>query len=135
MVFDICDGRFCILQDPDIGVDRLGVTDAGDPRQQPSSSGLGLAVFVRSLNPKQPPGFSTRKNSPAAVLLAMNFDRLRARGLVRVTLGRFNTPDKADRFVEYLARSASQLKARVVVLKGLSAVSQSSGTESTIAEG
>jgi cysteine desulfurase len=46
---------------------------------------------------------------PSNVLLAMGFDSDRARGLVRVTLGRFNTHEEVDRFLEILRRSLATL--------------------------
>ena len=41
-------------------------------------------------------------DKPSHVLLAMGFDSERARGLVRITLGRFNTESEVDRFLEIL---------------------------------
>jgi len=48
-------------------------------------------------------------DKPSHVLLAMGFDAERARGLVRITLGRFNTEAEVDRFVDLLAALISQL--------------------------
>ncbi|HSW44858.1 MAG TPA: cysteine desulfurase family protein [Phycisphaerae bacterium] len=39
---------------------------------------------------------------PSHVLTAMGFDSLRARGAVRITLGRFNTEDEVDHFLRVL---------------------------------
>lgn len=41
---------------------------------------------------------------PSSVLLAMGYDSERARGLLRVSLGRFNTQEEVDRFLEILPR-------------------------------
>lgn len=46
---------------------------------------------------------------PSNVLLAMGFDSECARGLVRVTLGRFNTQEEVDRFLEILQFSVAAL--------------------------
>ncbi len=48
-------------------------------------------------------------DKPSHVLLAMGFDAERARGLVRITLGRFNTEAEVDRFVDLLAALIGQL--------------------------
>ncbi|MGO9088546.1 MAG: cysteine desulfurase family protein [Candidatus Sulfotelmatobacter sp.] len=39
---------------------------------------------------------------PSGVLLAMGYDAERARGLLRLSLGRFNTPEEVERFLEIL---------------------------------
>jgi cysteine desulfurase len=41
---------------------------------------------------------------PSSVLLGMGYDAESARGLIRLSLGRFNTLEEADRFVEILHR-------------------------------
>jgi cysteine desulfurase len=41
---------------------------------------------------------------PSAVLLAMGFDPVRARGSLRITLGRFTTDAEVDRFIEIFPR-------------------------------
>jgi cysteine desulfurase len=41
---------------------------------------------------------------PSGVLLAMGYDTERARGLIRVSLGRFNTQTEVDRFLEIVSR-------------------------------
>jgi cysteine desulfurase len=46
---------------------------------------------------------------PSGVLLAMGYDVERARGLLRVSLGRFNTQQEVDRFLEILPRVAAEL--------------------------
>lgn len=45
---------------------------------------------------------------PAAVLLAMGLDAEQARGLIRISLGRFNTEDEVNRFLDIFI-SAAQL--------------------------
>ncbi len=46
---------------------------------------------------------------PSGVLLAMGYDSERARGLLRVSLGRFNTQQEVDRFLEILPRAVAAL--------------------------
>lgn len=46
---------------------------------------------------------------PSHVLLAMGFDAERARGLVRITLGRFNTEKEVDCFLELLPTLVAEL--------------------------
>lgn len=46
---------------------------------------------------------------PSGVLLAMGYDAERARGLIRVSLGRFSTQAEIDRFLEILTRAVSTL--------------------------
>ena len=48
-------------------------------------------------------------DKPSHVLLAMGYDPERARGLVRITLGRFNTEAEVDRFLEMLPRLVAEL--------------------------
>lgn len=43
-----------------------------------------------------------RASEPSYVLTAMGFDALRARGALRITLGRFNTADEVELFLEIL---------------------------------
>lgn len=47
---------------------------------------------------------------PSYILLAMGFDALRARGSLRVTLGRFNTDDDVDTFLDVLPRAVASLR-------------------------
>ena len=47
---------------------------------------------------------------PSSVLLAMGLDPVRARGSLRVTLGRFNTEDDVDRFLEMLPEAVAALR-------------------------
>lgn len=60
----------------------------------------GLAVSAGSACSAQHSG------EPSGVLLAMGYDDERARGLIRVSLGRFNTQQEVDRFLEILPRVA-----------------------------
>ncbi|MGZ4732049.1 MAG: cysteine desulfurase family protein [Terriglobales bacterium] len=46
---------------------------------------------------------------PAGVLLAMGFDAEQARGLIRISLGRFNTEEEVNRFVEIFIAAATSL--------------------------
>ena len=46
---------------------------------------------------------------PSGVLLAMGYDDERARGLIRVSLGRFNMQSEIDRFLAILARAVATL--------------------------
>lgn len=47
---------------------------------------------------------------PSQILLALGFDPVRARGSLRVTLGRFNTDEEVDRFLEILPRAVASLR-------------------------
>jgi cysteine desulfurase len=47
---------------------------------------------------------------PSNVLLAMGYDAEQARGLIRVSLGRFNTEEEVDRFLRILVSSTGKLK-------------------------
>jgi cysteine desulfurase len=49
-------------------------------------------------------------SEPSYVLRAMGFDVLRARGSLRVTLGRFNTAAEVDRFLDVLPSVAAALR-------------------------
>jgi cysteine desulfurase len=51
--------------------------------------------------------------NPSEILLAMGFDPERARGSLRVTLGRFSTDDEVNRFLEILPRVLASLKPAV----------------------
>jgi cysteine desulfurase len=42
---------------------------------------------------------------PSDVLEAIGFDQFRVRGSLRLTLGRFNTMEEAERFLDVLPRS------------------------------
>src|SRR5579859_5992703 len=56
---------------------------------------------------------------PSGVLLAMGSDAGRARGLIRISLGRFNTQDEGDRFVEILVRVVAGMPQASPTLRGL----------------
>jgi len=60
---------------------------------------------------------------PSGVVLAMGYDVERARGLIRVSLGRFNTQQEVDRFVEVLMR---EVKSHAVSQKTQNTVAASS---------
>ena len=47
---------------------------------------------------------------PSHVLEAIGFDAYKARGSLRITLGRFNTLEEADRFLEVLPRAVATLR-------------------------
>lgn len=47
---------------------------------------------------------------PSYILLAMGFDPIRARGSLRVTLGRFNTEAEVDRFLQVLPQVIASLR-------------------------
>jgi cysteine desulfurase len=49
-------------------------------------------------------------SEPSHVLVAMGFDQIRARGALRVTLGRFNTEQEVDRFLEIMPRVVESLR-------------------------
>jgi len=49
-------------------------------------------------------------SAPSSVLLAMGFDEERARGLLRVTLGRFNTSAEVERFLKILRQAFASLE-------------------------
>lgn len=46
---------------------------------------------------------------PSYILMAMGMDPIRARGSLRITLGRFNTEDEVQRFVEILPQLVSEM--------------------------
>lgn len=52
-------------------------------------------------------------DGPSSVLLAMGYDDDRARGLLRISLGRFNTAQEADRFLDLLAQVIRKIRANV----------------------
>ena len=47
---------------------------------------------------------------PSHVLAALGFDPLKARGSLRISLGRFNTMDEANRFLEVLPQAVASLR-------------------------
>lgn len=52
---------------------------------------------------------ASHPGEPSHVLTAMGYDSFRARGAVRLTLGRFNTEQEVDRFLEVLPRVVGEL--------------------------
>ena len=52
---------------------------------------------------------SHHAGQPSYILTAMGFDQIRARGSLRITLGRFNTDAEVDTFLEILPRLVSEL--------------------------
>ena len=49
--------------------------------------------------------------TPSETLLAMGFDPVRARGSLRITLGRFNTADEVQRFLGVFPEIVQELRA------------------------
>ena len=52
---------------------------------------------------------ANHSGEPSSVLLAMGYDAEQARGLLRISLGRFNTQQEVDRFLEILPRAAANV--------------------------
>ncbi len=52
---------------------------------------------------------ANHSDEPSGVLLAMGYDDERASGLIRISLGRFNTQEEADRFLEVLISAIRSL--------------------------
>jgi cysteine desulfurase len=52
---------------------------------------------------------ANHSGEPSGVLLAMGYDAEQARGLIRLSLGRFNTQQEVDRFLELLPRAVAAL--------------------------
>ena len=78
---------------------QLRTPRAGERSRQVSVEALdaaGVAVSAGSACSAHHSG------EPSGVLLAMGFDDERARGLIRVSLGRFNTHEEVDRFTSVL---------------------------------
>jgi len=51
-----------------------------------------------------------KASEPSYVLTALGFDAFRARGALRITLGRFNTEEEVDRFLDLLPRVVGELR-------------------------
>jgi cysteine desulfurase len=51
-----------------------------------------------------------KASEPSYVLTALGFDVLRARGALRITLGRFNTEEEVDRFLDLLPSVVRELR-------------------------
>lgn len=56
---------------------------------------------------------SARAGQPSRALLAMGYDPIRARGLVRISLGRFNTSEEIDRLLEIIPARVRNLRPTV----------------------
>jgi len=54
---------------------------------------------------------ANHSGEPSGVLLAMGYDAESARGLIRLSLGRFNTRQEVDRFLDVLSSAVSALPA------------------------
>ena len=52
-------------------------------------------------------------SEPSYVLVAMGFDAIRARGGLRITLGRFNTDEEVDRFLQIVPQAVESLRSVV----------------------
>ena len=50
---------------------------------------------------------------PSSILRAMGFDPIRARGSLRITLGRFNTQDEVNRFLEIFPQVVASMRPTV----------------------
>ena len=57
---------------------------------------------------------ANHSGEPSSVLLAMGYDAESARGLIRISLGRFNTQHEVDRFLDVLSSAVSALPAAAV---------------------
>jgi len=53
---------------------------------------------------------ANHSGEPSGVLLAMGYDSEQARGLLRISFGRFNTGPEVDRFLELLPAAVATLK-------------------------
>jgi cysteine desulfurase len=53
---------------------------------------------------------SSHVGQPSHVLEAMGFDAFKARGSLRITLGRFNTQAEADRLLDILPKAVASLR-------------------------
>ncbi len=53
---------------------------------------------------------SHHADAPSETLLAMGFDAVRARGSLRITLGRFNTADEVEHFLELFTKIVRKLR-------------------------
>jgi len=52
---------------------------------------------------------ASHSGEPSGVLLAMGYDEERARGLLRLSLGRFNTQQEVDRFLQILPQAVASV--------------------------
>jgi cysteine desulfurase len=53
---------------------------------------------------------ANHSGEPSGVVLAMGYDAERSRGLIRISLGRFNTREEVQRFLPILIRVARSLE-------------------------
>ena len=53
---------------------------------------------------------SHHAGQPSYILMAMGMDPVRARGSLRITLGRFNTDAEVDTFLDVLPRLVAELR-------------------------
>ncbi len=53
---------------------------------------------------------SHKASEPSSVLSAMGFDPFRARGALRITLGRFNTEMEVDRFLDIFPKISIRIE-------------------------
>jgi cysteine desulfurase len=67
---------------------------------------------------------SHHADAPSETLLAMGFDPVRARGSLRITLGRFNTADEVEHFLELFTRIVRKLRPISSRMTGEGRVSQ-----------
>jgi cysteine desulfurase len=57
---------------------------------------------------------ANHSGEPSSVLLAMGYDAESARGLIRISMGRFNTQQEVDRFLDVLSSAVSTLPGTAV---------------------
>jgi cysteine desulfurase len=57
---------------------------------------------------------ANHSGEPSSVLLAMGYDAESARGLIRISMGRFNTQQEVDRFLHVLSSAVSTLPGTAV---------------------
>jgi cysteine desulfurase len=57
---------------------------------------------------------ANHSGEPSSVLLAMGYDAESARGLIRISLGRFNTQQEVDCFLDVLSSAVSRLAGTAV---------------------
>ncbi len=69
-----------------------------------SLDGAGIAISTGSACS------ASHASEPSYILLAMGLDPIRARGSLRVTLGRFNTAAEVERFLEIFPQAVAELR-------------------------
>jgi cysteine desulfurase len=70
---------------------------------------------------------SHHAGQPSHVLEALGFDAYKARGSLRITLGRFNTREEADQLLQALPRAVASLRP-IRSLRGAAAAGRLVGT-------